>query len=295
MDSLRSQTMKQIEVICIDDGSTDSSGRIADEYESDEWPIFRVIHTENRGLSAARNRGIDEARSQWIMFVDSDDWVEKDFCRIPYEAALEYGADLVIFGFDRWKNGRKLRNKEQIIPSGLVNEATAHEFGAVAAWNKLYSKMLFKGVQYPDGHNYEDYATTHKLVHKAGRVVLLRDILYQYNIRPGSITRTRTISNKKDKFVFMKERRDFLKQNGYSTEQTEQMLIGAAVGYLAVAPSCREITYIEAEDLLRSCVHISRILSWKQVFGVLAWKIDPRLLNAVSVMAGRRNNKPKQY
>ena len=62
LDSLRSQTMKQIEVICIDDGSTDKSGEIAEEYKNEEgWPRFRVIHTENRGLSAARNRGIDES------------------------------------------------------------------------------------------------------------------------------------------------------------------------------------------------------------------------------------------
>ncbi len=79
LDSLKNQTMKQIEVICIDDGSTDESGRIAEEYKSEDWPKFRVIHTENRGLSAARNCGIDEALADWIMFVDSDDWVESEF------------------------------------------------------------------------------------------------------------------------------------------------------------------------------------------------------------------------
>lgn len=97
LDSLVAQTLREIEVICIDDGSTDRSGEIADEIARDD-ARFRVIHTENRGLSAARNRGIDEARSQWLMFVDSDDWVSPEFCRVPYEAAIEYGADLVIFG-----------------------------------------------------------------------------------------------------------------------------------------------------------------------------------------------------
>ena len=96
LDSLRGQTLREIEVICIDDGSTDESGRIVDEYAKEDERL-RVIHTENRGLSAARNRGIDEARADWLMFVDSDDWVDPDFCKVPYEAAIENQADLVIF------------------------------------------------------------------------------------------------------------------------------------------------------------------------------------------------------
>ena len=98
LDSLKRQTLKQIEVICIDDGSTDESGEIAEEYESQNWPLFRILHTDNQGLSAARNRGLDEAKSQWLMFVDSDDWVEPEFCEMPYKTAIEYQADLVIFG-----------------------------------------------------------------------------------------------------------------------------------------------------------------------------------------------------
>ena len=109
LDSLKGQTLKQIEVICIDDGSTDGSGKIADEYVSEEFPIFRVIHTENRGLSAARNRGIDESRADWLMFVDSDDWVDRDFCRVPYETAVRENADLVIFNGSNVKRGRKKR------------------------------------------------------------------------------------------------------------------------------------------------------------------------------------------
>ena len=94
LDSLVAQTMKQIEIICIDDGSTDRSGQIAEEYVGiHEGVLFRVIHTENQGLSAARNRGIDEARSQWIMFVDSDDWVDEKFCETPYKTAVEKQAE----------------------------------------------------------------------------------------------------------------------------------------------------------------------------------------------------------
>lgn len=85
LESLRKQTLIQVEVLCVDDGSTDDSGRIADEYgNSEDWPIFRIIHYDhNRGLSVARNTGIDESHAEWIMFVDSDDWVDSQFCEMP--------------------------------------------------------------------------------------------------------------------------------------------------------------------------------------------------------------------
>ena len=182
LDSLKNQSLKQIEVICIDDGSTDDSGRIADEYGRED-PRFRIIHTENRGLSAVRNRGIEESRCDWIMFVDSDDWVEKDFCEIPYKAAVENKADMVVFRNDVIKQNREKKYKTANDLIGLVDEFTAHEHGARVAWNKLYKKELFDGIQYPEGRVYEDVSTTHQLVHKAKRIFMLSDCLYHYCLR----------------------------------------------------------------------------------------------------------------
>ena len=92
LNSLKAQTLRQIEVIMVDDGSTDESGEIAKEYVCDEWPVFRLIrHENNRGLSAARNTGIDEARSEWLMFVDSDDWVDEKFCDKPMVVGSIFG------------------------------------------------------------------------------------------------------------------------------------------------------------------------------------------------------------
>ena len=83
IDSLISQTMEEIEIILVDDGSTDRSGKICDAYaEADDR--IRVIHTQNHGLSCARNEGIDASTATYIMFVDGDDWVERRFCEIPY-------------------------------------------------------------------------------------------------------------------------------------------------------------------------------------------------------------------
>ena len=142
LDSLKNQTLKQIEVIMIDDGSTDDSGKIAEEYVSETYPIFRCIHTENRGLSAARNRGIDEARAEWIMFVDSDDWVDREFCRISYKKAINNGSDLIIFGYFSVKNGWIIKNKLRF--AGVLSREMAIKHVDSYAWNKLYRKYLFK-------------------------------------------------------------------------------------------------------------------------------------------------------
>ena len=101
LDSLAAQTMKEIEIVMIDDGSTDGSGAIADEYVSSSFPIFRVIHTANGGVSAARNRGIDEARGEWIMFVDGDDWIDADMCEQMLEPGVRENVDLVMCGITR--------------------------------------------------------------------------------------------------------------------------------------------------------------------------------------------------
>jgi glycosyltransferase involved in cell wall biosynthesis len=94
LDSIVSQTYQDLEILVIDDGSTDGSGKICDEYKRDQR--VRVFHTENAGLSAARNLGLDKAHGEWIEFIDSDDWVEPDYCRIPLELAESHKAYLAV-------------------------------------------------------------------------------------------------------------------------------------------------------------------------------------------------------
>ena len=195
LDSIRNQTMKEIEVICIDDGSTDRSGEIAEEYSKlDER--FRVIRTDNRGLSAARNTGIDEAKTEWIMFVDSDDWVESTFCEIPFITAITSGSDLVVFGYYNVKNGRMHKNKSG--PVGVLSHEMAIKHTDSYAWNKLYKKRLFENVRYPIGRIYEDLATTHKLVYASKRILNLPNYLYCHTYRKDSISQLQSAENKRE-------------------------------------------------------------------------------------------------
>ena len=104
LDSVVNQTYRNLEILVIDDGSTDGSGAICDEYASDRR--MRIFHTENRGLSCARNLGLDEAKGEWIGFVDSDDWIEPDMYEALLKKAEETGADIVECGVFREYPGR---------------------------------------------------------------------------------------------------------------------------------------------------------------------------------------------
>lgn len=103
LDSIINQSLKDIEIILIDDGSTDSSGLICDEYAQCDCRI-KVIHKRNEGLSCARNDGIDASSSPYLMFVDGDDYLVSKFCETPYKSALKYNADLVLFSYNNIKD-----------------------------------------------------------------------------------------------------------------------------------------------------------------------------------------------
>ena len=159
LESLRQQSLKQIEVILINDASTDSCGVICENYaEKDE--CFKVIHhKENKGLSEARNTGIRMATGDYLMFVDSDDVVHKDFCKDAYECAAHYQADLVLFKYHLVKDNDfhfiTDSSKDNIYDTAttsshyltitealdLLQQGIGH-----MAWNKLYKKELFNDI-----------------------------------------------------------------------------------------------------------------------------------------------------
>lgn len=145
LDSLLAQTYKDIEVICVIDGSPDSCGEICDGYAAKDERV-KSIKRENGGVSSARNRGIEEAKGEYLMFVDSDDTVEPDYCEKMWNAHLQTGADLVICGFHHWYVGRDVP-KVPSNPGVYDTKAYAENFLKLyqegflnMPWNKLFKK-----------------------------------------------------------------------------------------------------------------------------------------------------------
>lgn len=193
LDSIINQTYQNIEIILVDDGSKDTSGQICDEYALKDSRII-VIHKENGGLSSARNAGLDIAKGNYVMFVDSDDYVEPQFCEIPLKLALEKGVDIVTFGYNKvfedGHNWYRRTNTPRLIESieGIREIIVKNDIIFSFAWNKLYKLSLFNDVNYPIGKIYEDQATTYLLFHKAQRIYVTDAILYNYVYRESSIS-----------------------------------------------------------------------------------------------------------
>lgn len=185
LDSLLLQDYENLEIIVVDDGSTDTSGEICDEYAKRDQRI-KVYHKSNGGLSSARNYGISKAQGEYVCLVDGDDYVKKDFVRIMVKKANEKNADVVICGYnDEVPMARMISGREATIK--LLIEQENME---IVAWNKMYRKYLFENIKYPEGKNYEDSLTTYKLLAEARGVLYISESLYFYVERGGSITRS---------------------------------------------------------------------------------------------------------
>ena len=187
LDSILAQTYTDYELILVDDGSTDTSGALVDEYALKDSRI-RAFHGENKGLSGARNRGLDNAKGEYICFVDSDDWIEPTYLKELYDLIEDRQADLAICGYKK-NNGDIciIQPDEENVTEETGVDAIDNLYGAgclqyIVAWNKLYKKELFDGVRFPMGMIHEDEVICTQILVRAGKVVRTDRILYNYRV-----------------------------------------------------------------------------------------------------------------
>ena len=217
LQSVVDQTYKDIEIILVDDGSTDESKIICDLYESNDSRI-KVIHKENGGLSDARNAGIDIAKGKYISFIDSDDYVEKDYIKSMYDAIKKDNSDIsVSLHVIKYENGKtkfKFENQcDKIVNAKQALEMMLYDDGLdLSAWGKLYKTVFFNNIKFPKGRIFEDAATTYKLMDKAEKISLVNQYLYNYMIRNNSISSGKFNEKKMDLISSTKEMSDFVSQ-----------------------------------------------------------------------------------
>lgn len=216
IDSLVSQTLNDIEIILVDDGSEDSSGKICDEYANRDNRI-RVIHKKNGGLSDARNAGIQEATGEYIGFIDSDDWVTRDMYRSLYDVAINNDADIVQCNFIKvFSNNEPTYhdNKDIEIYEGiniLENLLQKKYIETTVVWNKIYKRDLFEDIRYPVNKIHEDEFTTYKLLYKSKKLVDINETMVFYRQRQGSIMGSQFNVKRLDIIEALDERIDFFK------------------------------------------------------------------------------------
>lgn len=224
IESILNQTYQNIEILLVDDGSTDSSGKICESFSKVD-PRIRVFHKENGGLSDARNFGIEQMKGQYVAFIDSDDYISKDYVWKLYSSIKNNDSEVSICSFllvD--EKGEKI--KDELLDSGkicltgqqiLEKVLTADGYRYVVAWNKLYRSTLFEKLKFKKGMLYEDEFLNYPLFWDCKRVSIVEEPLYLYVQRKGSIVQSNmTLEKIKMKDEMHTSRIEFYSEKGHS-------------------------------------------------------------------------------
>ena len=218
LNSVVNQTYHNLEILIIDDGSTDESGTICNKYQCD--PRVKVIHQENHGLSAARNAGLDIMTGEYVAFLDSDDAYHTDYVRKMFDCISREKTDIVICRYLACRTVNKMNHdlKSRTNPKakqGRYNsveaiQAVFNGYINASVWNKLYRRKIWETNRFPVGRNYEDIETTYKNFDACESVYMLDEALYFYRKHPESITNTHTIENIQDRNIAYAQEEAFI-------------------------------------------------------------------------------------
>ncbi len=203
LDSLLAQSWRDLDVVVVDDGSPDDSGEIAERYAARDSRI-RVVHTENRGLGAARNEGLRHVGGEFLAFLDSDDVLPPDAYDVLAGRLQKSGSEFATGSIVRWENGelnqppwmRRLHNPARI---GIRADDHPEILGDVFAWNKLFRRSFWDGagLAWPEGIRYEDQPTL-TAAYLRGRFDVLPEVVYHWRIRTDGTSITQQRSSLKD-------------------------------------------------------------------------------------------------
>ena len=220
INSLLSQTLEDIQIILVNDGSKDNSGNIAKEYEKNNKDRVIYVEKENGGLSDARNYGLKYATGDFIAFLDSDDYIEKNAYEEMYNKAIEENADYVECDFI-WEFPNKIRIDKQY---PYKNKKEMLSFVRVVAWNKLIKRQLItdNNLEFPKGLRYEDVEFTYKLIPFINKFAYVDKPFIHYVQREGSIA---NVQNERTAEIFtvLNNVIEFYKKNNIYEEYRNEL------------------------------------------------------------------------
>lgn len=249
LDSLVNQTLQDIEIIIINDGSTDNSQNIIDNYIKKYPTKIKSFYQENSGQASSRNLGIKNAEGEFIAFVDSDDYLELDAYEKAYTFAMENNFDIVSFNF--WEESGNSKYKSSYRKFTDVEPDVKYVLNETSPWNKIIRTNLFaeNNIKFLDNYIYEDLELIPRLILYTNRVGFLNEYLYHYIIHPSSTMRQSSYTPKLSNIYFVMEQ---LKNNFQNTKYTEELefifiehlLHGATLRYLDYPEGNKDIEKI---------------------------------------------------
>ena len=217
IESILNQSFKEFELILVDDGSSDNSGKICDIYaEKDER--VKVIHKENGGVSSARNAGVKASNGEYIGFVDPDDYIDREMYKNLYELCENNNCDIGICKLGREVDGKLLNNNKEkkmleLDKIEAMKELFKGELYRFSLCNKIYKRKCFKNVSFPEGRIHEDLSTTYKLFANSNKVIYTAYEGYIYVKRENSILTSIYSKRRLQSFIGWDEIIDFISKN----------------------------------------------------------------------------------
>ena len=216
LDSIISQTYKNLEIIVVDDGSRDYTGEILDNYAKKDRRI-KVIHKENGGLSDARNKGIEIATGEYIGFVDSDDYIASDMFETLFNLAKNHHSNLAMVSFDEVNENDHIINPKQYTNQiqtldcvHSIKELLIDDKIQNYVWNKLYHRDLFETIRFPEGKSFEDISIMIEVFEKANGIVYFDSPKYHYLKRSTSIVNAHSHKTVEDHVEVLTKRYQYL-------------------------------------------------------------------------------------
>lgn len=283
LESILAQNYDDYEVICVNDGSTDSSREILTAWES-RMPQMRVIDRENGGLSAARNTGLEAATGDYVVFVDSDDWIEP--CMLRTLAKAISNEDMICFACQRTdNNATDTLPTEQTIGWNYYNRhALEHRIiPFVCVWQRCYRREFLQknNLFFREGILHEDNEFTPRACLKASNMKIIPDVLYHYRVRPNSIMTTRGLKSKESMILIANELSELF-SNESNIEKTVAYRALSQYYQMAFIDNTRE----EDKGLLSlvdwKCYHRVSRTKIRHLLQYTAMKLSPMLFRTIN-------------
>lgn len=216
LNSLINQTLNEIEIICVNDGSTDNSLCILEKFAELDKRI-KIINQKNKGLSGARNTGIKLVQGEYFGFLDSDDWVDLDYFEKLYKRAKNCDADISLGDFIRkgkFKHKIRLKlNKEEEFVGDNEKFYGSQFYHFPCVWNKIYKTSKFNDLRFIEGIYFEDGPYTIQALHRANKVVTCCNTYLYYFVNPNSIVKTLNKKKEQDMYNSSKFILNYIKDN----------------------------------------------------------------------------------
>ena len=237
LDSLISQTLSDIEIICVNDGSKDSSLEILEKYAQKDKRIV-VINQENSGVSTARNTGMKCANGEYIGFIDSDDWIDSDFYEKLYNSAKSNDADITVASIIRY---RKIEQKYRVkyikekAFTDLQDKISACSVPKICyVVNKLYRKELIQDDLFTPNVYFEDVIWLPNIIKKANKVVTVDGTNYYYRVNNNSIVKRPSKKKQQDNYYAKKKMVEFFNENNLKLTKKERTLVKCSYSFFNI-------------------------------------------------------------